>query len=111
MRESESSHDFSFPCGIGLTIRVSSGILSFVLTVPEELNGTAQGLVGNFNGNDTDDFIYPNGTVLSDEASDREIHHFGQACKLIVYLVVIVMIRNRGLEVILYSQSSTIGNS
>ena len=82
VRESESSHTFSFPCGIGLTTKVSSGILSFVLTVPEEMNGTTEGLVGNFNGNITDDFIYPNGTVLSDGATDREIHTFGQACEL-----------------------------
>ena len=82
VRESESSHTFSFPCGIGLTTKVSSGILSFVLTVPEEMNGTTVGLVGNFNGNITDDFIYPNGTVLSDGATDREIHTFGQACEL-----------------------------
>lgn len=81
VRDSESSHTFSFPCGIGLTTRVSSGIMSFVLTVPEELNGTTEGLVGNFNGNITDDFTYPNGTVLSDGATDREIHELGQACE------------------------------
>ena len=91
---------FSFSSGIGLTIRVSSGNLSFVLTVPEELNGTAQGLVGNFNGNDTDDFIYPNGTMLSDGVSDRESHHFGQACKFIA--ICFVIIRIRGLEVTKY---------
>lgn len=88
VRESESSHTFSFPCGIGLTTKISSGILSFVLTVPEEMNGTTEGLVGNFNGNITDDFIYPNGTVLSDGATDREIHTFGQACELVLLMYV-----------------------
>ncbi len=85
VKDSENAHAFSFPCGIGLTTRVSSGILSFVLTVPEELNGTTKGLVGNFNRNITDDFMYPNGTVLSDGASDREIHEFGQTCKKSIF--------------------------
>ena len=86
LRGSANSFIFSFPCGIGLTTTVSTGILSFVLTVPADLNGATQGLLGNFNGNLTDDFMYPNGTLLSDGASDRDIHDFGQSCEYMLRL-------------------------
>ena len=88
LRGRNNSFTFSFLCGIGLTTTVSSGILSVVLTVPEDLNGTTQGLLGNFNGNIIDDFMYPNGTVLTDGASDREIHDFGQSCEFVLTLKV-----------------------
>ena len=39
------------------------------------------GLAGNFNGNSMDDFVYQNGTMLGNDATDREIHFFGQSCK------------------------------
>ena len=88
LKGSNNSFSFSFPRGIGLTTTVTSGILSVVLTVPEDLNGITQGLLGNFNGNIIDDLMYPNGTVLTDGASDREIHDFGQSCEFVLTLKV-----------------------
>ena len=43
------------------------------------------GLVGNFNGNSTDDFILPNGTAVfvGQNATEKQIfEEFGQKCKL-----------------------------
>ena len=61
---------------------LSLGLLSFVATSPEESMGTTVGLLGNFNGDTSDDFMYRNGTFLDADASDRMIHDFGQSCKL-----------------------------
>lgn len=71
----------TFSTGISVTVTLQSDILDFVATLPQSFMGRTLGLLGNFNGNDTDDFIYPDGTVLSNDAQDREIHSFGQSCK------------------------------
>lgn len=43
------------------------------------------GLMGNFDGNKTNDFILPNGTMLLQNATNTErkiFYNFGQICKL-----------------------------
>ena len=67
--------------GASVTVTITAGIPNFVLRMPQEFRGIGRGLLGNFNGNSTDDFIYPNGTVLSSDATDRMIHEFGQTCE------------------------------
>ena len=81
-RSMNSSIISSFENGITVTVSVSQGILSFVATVPEEFRGNTTGLLGNFNGDATDDLAYPNGTVLGADPSDSMIHNFGQSCEL-----------------------------
>ena len=70
----------TFSDGISVTVTLLSGLLNVVASLPPEFMGQTQGLLGNFNGNATDDFIYPNGTVLNNDASDRMIHDFGLTC-------------------------------
>ena len=60
---------------------VSLGLLSFVATVPQKFEGNASGLLGNFNGDDSDDLRYPNGTEIDINSPHRLIHDFGQSCK------------------------------
>ena len=60
---------------------VSLGLLSFVATVPQEFEGNASGLLGNFNGDESDDLRYPNGTEIDVNSPHRLIHDFGQSCK------------------------------
>lgn len=72
----------TFSNGISVGVTLLSEILNFVVVLPQSFMGMTQGLMGNFNGNDTDDFVYPNGTVLDNSAGDRAIHYFGQTCKL-----------------------------
>ena len=64
-----------------MTISLSSGMLSFVLEMPDQFQNITQGLMGNNNGIGTDDIVYRNGTMLSQNVSDRLIHDFGQSCK------------------------------
>ena len=70
----------TFSNGISVTVTLLSGLLNVVAVLPQDFMGLSQGLLGNFNGNDTDDFIYPNGTTLDNDASDRMIHSFGLTC-------------------------------
>lgn len=72
----------TFPNGASVEVTATSFILNLRLTLPSTFANQAQGLSGNFNDNSTDDFVYPNGTMLSDNATDRMIHDFGQSCKL-----------------------------
>ena len=70
-----------FPNGVTVAITVTVGVPNFVLTLPQSFQDSTQGLLGNYNNDDSDDFIYPNGTMISGNSSDRMIHDFGQACK------------------------------
>ncbi len=81
-RTTTSSIVASFRNGVSLTVSVSFGLLSFVATIPEEFQGNASGLLGNFNGDTSDDLTYPNETILNINSPDRLIHDFGQSCKI-----------------------------
>lgn len=83
-RSPENSIAVSFANGVSVTVsqsEVSAGLLSFVAMVPLELHKMSSGLLGNFNEDSSDDFMYPDGTVLDIGSSDAEIHDFGQSCK------------------------------
>ena len=79
-RTTESSLAISFRNGASVSLTASFGILSFVATLPQEFQGNTTGLMGNFNDDPTDDLMYPNGSLLVN-ATDREIHFFGQSCE------------------------------
>ena len=53
----------------------------YTLEVPSSFEGTTSGLLGNFNTDSSDEFVFRNGTMISNSSSDREIHQFGQSCK------------------------------
>ena len=66
-----------------LTVTQRQDILDFVLNLEESLKGRVRGLFGNFDDDDTNDLIYPNGVSVSFNASDTMIHNFGLSCTLI----------------------------
>jgi hypothetical protein len=51
-------------------------------TVPEELKGEVTGLMGNFDGNKTNEYILQNGTILDsgDTDTERKISHNVVSC-------------------------------
>ncbi|XP_070174330.1 fibrillin-3-like [Littorina saxatilis] len=54
--------------------------LAISVAMPLTFSNKTQGLLGNFNGNKNDDFVLPNGTVLSSSLTEKEIFHsFGKA--------------------------------
>ena len=83
-RSTENSITTVFSVGVSINISVVAGIPDYVLTVPEQYRNQSRGLLGNFNGNNTDDFVFRNGSLLRNDASDFEIHQFGQSCKQIM---------------------------
>ena len=62
----------------------------YTLEVPSPFKGTTSGLLGNYNDDDSDEFVFRNGTMISNSSSDREINQFGQSCKHYVYKLPLV---------------------
>ena len=82
-----------FNNGLAVTISVAlMGMMNIVVNLPEEYESQTRGLMGNFNGDSTDDFIFPSGIVLDDGASDRMIHMFGQACGSFLKLLLCIIL-------------------
>ena len=82
-RETENSVLCIAPPGVSITIKNTNGALSFVVVVPPSWKGLTSGLMGNFNGNKSDEFI-PRKQVmpLMDAISDRNLHWmFAHTCK------------------------------
>ncbi|XP_052274481.1 uncharacterized protein LOC127874294 isoform X2 [Dreissena polymorpha] len=66
---------------IGITIEIGkgAGMLSLDVIVSKIFNNMTKGLLGNFDGDPYNDFVYPNGSRLHFNASDMEIFYYGQA--------------------------------
>uniref|UniRef100_A0A2C9JE73 protein disulfide-isomerase n=1 Tax=Biomphalaria glabrata TaxID=6526 RepID=A0A2C9JE73_BIOGL len=64
--------------GVGLTVSLKNKILVYTLDVDEMYKSMTRGLLSNFNDDPSDDFIFPNSTKLSNNASDRQIYDYGQ---------------------------------
>lgn len=79
-RSSEDSILSLFSNGISITVTVSFDILSFVAAIPQEYQGLPSGLLGNFNGETSDDLMYVNGTIIDIDSPYSLIHEFGQSC-------------------------------
>ena len=80
-QSSNNSITVSFPSGVGITINYTAGLLMYTLEVPTSFEGTTSGLLGNYNNDNSDEFVFRNGAMISNSSSDREIHQFGQSCK------------------------------
>ena len=66
---------------ISVEVLLYAGYLNIQVQLPSFYMGITKGLLGNGNGNASDEFIFQNGTLLDDSASDAEIHQFSQSCK------------------------------
>ena len=81
----------------GISVEVQSNprlqyqYLSVRVNLPSAFGGLTTGLFGNFNGNISDEFIFRNGTMLSNQATDAEVHEFSQSCKDYINAHCIVM--------------------
>lgn len=70
-----------------IIVKVSLGVRFLIseVVVDSEYGGHAKGLMGNFDGNPTNDFILPNGTILNKNLTKTErnvYNNFGQQCKI-----------------------------
>jgi len=80
-RTSNISVEASFSNNIGISVMFSNELLQFSLDLDPDFANNVSGILGNFNGDNSDDYILRNGSVLGSTPSDMEIHTFGQSCK------------------------------
>ncbi|XP_052777286.1 uncharacterized protein LOC128214704 isoform X2 [Mya arenaria] len=64
--------------GIALNISVNIGMLSLRTIIPDTFSGITKGLLGNYDGDPTNDFQMPNGTFLNANMTEREVFDYGK---------------------------------
>ena len=75
---------YSFFLATILKVTLGVRFLISELVVDSMYKGYTKGLMGNFDGNASNDFMLPNNTILNDNttSTERQIYHnFGQQCK------------------------------
>ncbi|CAH1243104.1 FBN2 [Branchiostoma lanceolatum] len=76
----------TFPSGISISVNSHDNFLSYALGMPSNMAGKLQGILGNANGNTSDDFIIPDGSLTSlsnpNTPPESEVFPFGQAWSL-----------------------------
>ena len=72
-----------FDSGESLHVQVRNDILMIELAAcPDQFRNQTRGLLGNWNGDPSDDFLKPNGDILSINASMEDIYYlFGEECQ------------------------------
>ncbi|BFZ22776.1 hypothetical protein BsWGS_25813 [Bradybaena similaris] len=65
----------TFPCGVSVKINVGVKSLEVELEVNKDLGNKTKGLMGNFNGDMSDEFVLPNGTILAANLSERDVFY------------------------------------
>ncbi|XP_031551446.1 mucin-like protein isoform X2 [Actinia tenebrosa] len=79
LRPKDNSFRATFPSGISVTVTEVKGALSILLAMPKSFRNQTKGLLGTWNGDQTDDLTTPSGDVLPANASSKNIHfQFGQ---------------------------------
>ena len=81
-RKVNGTVELSFSSGTSLEVQTQSGLLTFVMSAPEQLKGLTRGLIGRWDDNVTNDFVSRSGIEISINSTDRDIHNqFGQTCE------------------------------
>ena len=76
----------SLCAGVSINITVAFRLLTLTVSVTRNMSGM-QGLLGNMNGNPEDDYVFPNGTVLPNDTSERDLLAYGKTCESMFWLV------------------------
>ena len=69
------------PGGATVMISLQMSFLQTTVILSDNYVEETRGLLGVYNGDPSDDFTLPNGTVLSDSLTEAEIYSFGLLCK------------------------------
>ncbi|XP_054773314.2 sushi domain-containing protein 2-like [Lytechinus pictus] len=64
----------AFDGGVGLTLKESEGAMSIFLVAPDSFRNQTQGLMGTWNGVSSDDFLTPQGNLLSPDLTTEQLH-------------------------------------
>lgn len=69
---------------VGVEISVFASVRSLILEfkMPVTMKGFTSGLLGTFDGNTSNEYQLPNGTILSPNLTERQIYYnFGKHCE------------------------------
>ena len=80
--DGEDSLVITTPNGASLSVKMENSFLGISVELSESFRDDTSGLLGVFNGDVSDDFTLPNGTVL-DISLEKDIYQFGLACKFV----------------------------
>ncbi|XP_078690041.1 mucin-like protein [Branchiostoma floridae x Branchiostoma belcheri] len=84
-RPANNSLDVVFFSGITVKATAKKGMLSVEFSSPPELKGKIRGLLGRFDGDQSNDFETSNGTILPVNATERELYEdFGLSWQLTI---------------------------
>ncbi|KAK7492745.1 hypothetical protein BaRGS_00016050, partial [Batillaria attramentaria] len=81
LRRSNNTIRATFQEGVSINITVEFQLLTIEVGVKETLEGFT-GLLGDQNGNPEDDFIFPNGTTLPGNTTERDLLAYGKSWAL-----------------------------
>ena len=70
--------------GIALEITARLQMLHVLVQTPNSLQGQLKGLMGNYDTDPDNDFMFPNGSVLSPNTTEKGLFPFGQGCKFCI---------------------------
>lgn len=70
--------------GASVMVAVSSSILHLAVEVNNDFINSTEGLLGNLNGDPSNDFLLPDGSILSSNSSERELFEYGKQCELLI---------------------------
>ena len=85
-RPSDTTLVASFSSGISVRIETKMGLLVAVWSAPDSFKGDTRGLLGVWDGDVNNEFTGRNGTSISIDSTDRQIHSLSQSCKHSVLL-------------------------
>ncbi|XP_035666752.1 mucin-like protein [Branchiostoma floridae] len=71
-----------FPSGMYFHVTTRSAMLFFTVGMPSSFQGYLEGIMGNFDGDDGNDFRLSDGTVLGADATEQNILDFGKSWSL-----------------------------
>ena len=72
-----------FNHGVSMEIKATKDVMSILFLGSPDLRNDTKGLMGTWNDNPDDDYLLPDGTILSSTSTTEELHPFGQSCKYI----------------------------
>uniref|UniRef100_A0A2C9K9Q8 Mucin-like protein n=1 Tax=Biomphalaria glabrata TaxID=6526 RepID=A0A2C9K9Q8_BIOGL len=79
----ECYRDMFLLLDISVNFIMNNQMLEFSVDLPLMYQKLTKGLLGNFNGNSGDDFIFPNGTVLSNNSRESVLFDYGNSWRVV----------------------------
>ena len=81
VHSSDENLIISTSTGASVMVSSSVSVLHLAVEVSNAFVDSTQGLLGYLNGNPSDDFYRPDGTVLATASSEQEIFEYGKLCE------------------------------